>query len=221
MEGNMKRISTLFCSALICTVVSVMGAPFASAQTAEESEEIQDKHEKEKQVDVIYNSNIQEGDQYIRISLGALAPLSFGNPFTDGKMHLGGMGTLGYHRFLTPTIAVGGDVSFASCSTIGSNVFNVVPIVGTVTFQPHLGNFEFPLTLGLGFAWETYSGKTYWPGLVVKPQVGVHYRITSSWSLGGEFSYMWMPQFNKLYDSTKENKHGHFFDLDLAARYYF
>ena len=217
----MKRISTLLCSALLCTVLAAVSAPQATAQTAEENEEIQDKHENENQVEVIYNSNVQAGDQYIRISLGAAAPLSFGNPFTDGKMHIGGVGTLGYHRFITDNIAIGGDASFGSCSTIGGNIFNFVPIIGTFTYQFSLKNFEFPLTLGLGFAWETYSGKTYWPGLVVKPQAGVHYRITSSWSLGGDFSYLWMPQFNKLYDDSKENKYGQFFTLELVARYYF
>ena len=217
----MKRISTLLCSALLCTALATVCAPKAYAQSAEENEEIQDKHEKEDQVEVVYNSNVQAGDQYIRISLGAVAPLSFGNPFTDGKMHIGGVGTLGYHRFITDSIAVGGDASFGSCTTIGGNIFNFVPILGTVTYQPHLGNFEFPLTLGLGFAWETYSGKTYWPGLVVKPQAGVHYRITGNWSLGGDLSYLWMPQFNKLYDDTKENKFGQFLNLDIAARYYF
>jgi len=104
--------------------------------------------------------------------------------------------------------------------SLGGNIFNCVPILGTVTYTPHFKNFEFPVTLGVGMAWEMYNGKVYWPGLAVKPEFGVNYRITTGWSVGGEISYLWLPQFNKLW-SGKDNFYAQFVTASISARYYF
>ena len=169
----------------------------------------------------------QAGDQFIRISLAVVFPLNFSESFADlfqsGKhqMSIGGTGTLGYHYFITKNLAVGMDAGFGSAVTIGSNIFNYVPLVGTVTYQPCIGKFEIPLTLGVGFAWETYATKNYFPGLIIKPEAGLHYRLTPSWSLGGDIAYMFMPQFVKLYGKGDENFYGQFLNVSVVARYYF
>ncbi|MBO4321212.1 MAG: hypothetical protein J5857_12165 [Treponema sp.] len=208
----MKRISLLLATLFFSAAIF--------AQTAEESEEIQYQHEYEDSVQFIYSQN-QEGDQYIRISLSPEFPMFFGNPFTDGKIKTGGMANLGYHYFFTPNLAFGIDFSFAFHPTIGGNIFNSIPILATITYQPTYKNFEFPLTLALGFAWETYGNQTYWPGFVLRPQAGVHYRINQNWSLGGDVSYTFMPQLLKLYGKANENFIGQFISLDIVARYYF
>ena len=169
----------------------------------------------------------QSGDQNIRISLAVVLPLNFSDSFWDlfksgaHQMSIGGTGTLGYHYFITSRLSVGADVGFGSAVTIGSNIFNYVPVVATVTYQPCIGKFEIPLTLGVGFAWETYANKNYFPGLVVKPEAGLHYRLTPSWSLGGDLSYVFMPQFMSLYQEGAENFLGQFLNISLVARYYF
>ena len=218
----MKRIITALCIAMI------LGTSAATAQSAgnqadsnESIDDIQDKHENNDQVEEIYNSDNRRGDQNLRVALGVSFPLSFGNPFTkDGKMKPGGVACLGYHYFLTPEISVGGDATFGFNVTLGGNLFNCIPILATVTYTPHFKNFEFPITLGIGMAWEMYNGKTYWPGLAVKPEVGVTYRITENWAVGGEISYLWLPQFNKLW-SGAENLHAQFITVSASARYYF
>ena len=58
------------------------------------------------------------------------------------------------------------------------------------------------------------------PGLVLKPEAGIHYRIAENWSAGAEVAYMFMPQFCKLYDKG-ENFYGQFMTVSVAARYYF
>lgn len=171
-----------------------------------------------------YELNLK-GDQYIRLSLAPTFPLNFPDFISlfkrnEHKLGIGGMGTLGYHYFLAKNLAVGFDAGFGFNVTIGSHIFNYVPLVATVTYQPSIGKFEIPITLGVGFAWETYANKNYFPGLYVKPEVGLHYRLDPSWSVGAEVSYVFMPQFMSLYGGT-ENFYAHFLDLAISARYYF
>ena len=88
------------------------------------------------------------------------------------------------------------------------------------TYQPSWRNLEFPLSLNVGAAWESYNNHNYFPGLVLKPEAGVHYRINENWSLGLDASWMLLPQFCEWYDKGK-NYAGQFATLAFAARYYF
>lgn len=211
----MKKIARFVCALFVCTVFTIY-MPSVFAQT----DDIQSQHEDEDIARFFYTKN-QRGDQNFRISIAPVLPLSFGNPFHDGQLKVGGMGTLGYHYFLSEKIALGFDAGFGFNLTIGGNALNYVPLLLAFTYQPSFHNFEFPLTISTGFAWETYSGYTYWPGWIVRPQVGVHYRITPSWSLGVDVSYMFMPQFSHLWNKEYDNYYGHFVDIALVAKYYF
>lgn len=186
-----------------------------------------DTTEEEEQDIQVFNADmIQEGDQNIRISLAPSFPLNFPDfPSLFMKdrhqLSIGGIGSLGYHYFLNSLFAVGVDIGFGFNVTIGSRVLNYVPFLASFTFQPTAGKFEFPISMNVGFAWESYSNYNYFPGLILKPEAGVHYRLTSGWSLGLEVAYMFMPQLNKLYDSSRENFYGQFLTTSIVARYYF
>ena len=178
----------------------------------------------ENYIQPVYHS-VQKGDQNISISIGLSIPLNF--PDIESLFHedehqlsIGGMGTLGYHYFVNSCIALGFDVGFGFNVTIGSHIFNYVPMMFSFTYQPSWRNLEFPLSLNAGVAWESYNNHNYFPGLVLKPEAGVHYRINENWSLGLDASWMLLPQFCEWYDKG-ENYIGQFATLSLAARYYF
>ncbi|MBQ5491863.1 MAG: hypothetical protein IIT68_07395 [Treponema sp.] len=160
----------------------------------------------------------QMGDKYIKMSVSPTFPLGFFNQNGDISMYVGGLFGLGFHIFLTDNFSVGGDAGFGFNITVGSNVFNYIPIVATATWQFQYKKWEFPLTAGVGFAWELYNGYMYWPGLILEAQAGAQYRIDSNWAAGGEITYMFMPQINQ--DPSK-SAIGHFIDVSLLARYYF
>ena len=185
-------------------------------------DEDQRTHEKKKQVSYVYNTT-RAGDQQLKITLGLGIPTSFGNPLPggDGKVKLGGYGTFGYHFFLTDWFAVGADIGFGFNPTIAGHTFNHVPTVATATLQPSIGNFEFPITVGVGAAWETYNGETYWPGLVLLGEVGARYKISQSWGVGLDVSYKAMPQFARNWGTGEETTVGTFFTVSLCANYYF
>lgn len=162
------------------------------------------------QEDFVYKMN-QKGDQFINISLRLNVPLK---P-APTQLYVGGAGTIGYTRFINSVFALGGDISFAYSTTVGKNVFTYVPILFKVMYQPTVHQFEFPLTLGLGFAFENYNTDTYF-GFVAKLEVGAFYRFSPSWSFGLSTGITLMPQVAK-----QDFYMGVIFDTALTVRYHF
>ncbi len=169
-----------------------------------------------------FRTNMNEpGDQFIKIGLMGVFPLNFGGTFPlfrDGQLSTGGAGELGYHRFLTNRFALGIDVSFGYNPTIGENMFTYVPIIINATFQPTFKNFEFPITVGVGGAMESYLNRTYFPGLVLKGEAGAFWRVTASWSFGLLGEFWFMPQW---YSDSKYDDYGLFSSFAISARYHF
>ena len=185
-------------------------------------DEEQRKHEENDPVSYTHYRT-RKGDQFLKVGIAGNIPLSFGNPWftADGKMQIGGLLSIGYHYFLTKYFAVGGDIGFGFNPTIGGNIFSHIPVMLTATFQPAFGSFEFPLTIGVGAAWETYNSEKYWPGLVVRPEAGVYYRINESWAAGGNVAYKFMPQFGQLWGKSDTNIMGHYVEIEASVKYYF
>lgn len=195
--------------AICCTVFLFSTAVFS-----------QEKDEDDDRFAVEYRMN-EPGDQFINIGLMVTFPLNFGGDFPlyrEGQLSTGGAGTIGYHRFLTSWFAVGLDVSFGYNPTIGENMFTYVPFVFCFTVQPTIKKFEFPITMGIGAAVESYLNRTYFPGLTLKPEAGIFYRVTPSWSFGIKGNFMYLPQW---YEDSENNDHGNFSSVVIAARYHF
>jgi hypothetical protein len=195
----MKRILPLLCMLLLCT-----GAVFA-----------EDSDQGDQYDDSTFEYKINgAGDQYISISLMGAFPLNF-----DGHLYTGGAAQLGYRRFLTSMISVGGDAMVGYNPTLGSNIFNFWPVTLAVTFQPSIWRFEFPISLGAGIAFETYSSRKYFPGFALKPELGVYYRFSESWSFGIGTDFLWLPEWYK--DTPQYNFDGLFMTASISARYHF
>ena len=153
------------------------------------------------------------GDQFIALKLMPLIPLNF-----DKQLTVGGALSLGYHRFLTQFIAVGADVMFAYNTTIGSNLFTVIPLTVGITFQPYIWRFEFPITLNVGAALENYLQYNYFPGLILKGEAGCFYRMNENWSFGLECQLMYLPQW---YSDSSKNDYYLGITATVGARYHF
>lgn len=158
----------------------------------------------------IYKMN-QKGDQFIKIGLMVNIPL---NPPTS-QLKLGGAGTLGYMRFLNNNLAIGGDASFSYMTTVGKNVFTCIPLMAKVMYQFTAQKFEFPISFGIGGAFQNYIGESYF-GLIIKPEVGAFFRYSPDWSFGINVGWNLMPQW------TKDSSYfGVIMDAGLTARYHF
>lgn len=203
----MKKTLLLLCTALMLTSLAV-GQDFSNEEDDDRGFYAE------------YTMN-EPGDQFINIGLMVTFPLNFGGSFPlyrDGQLSTGGAGLIGYHRFITSNFALGLDLSFGYNPTIGENIFTYVPLTLCFTYQPTFKRFEFPISVGVGAAVESYLNRTYFPGLVLKPELGVFYRATPSWSFGARGNWLYMPQWYK--DSSK-NDVGYFSSIVIAARYHF
>ena len=115
-------------------------------------------------------------------------------------------------------IAVGADVMFAYNTTIGSNLFTVIPLTVGITFQPYVWRFEFPITLNVGAALENYLQYNYFPGLILKGEAGCFYRMNENWSFGLECQLMYLPQW---YSDSSKNDYYLGITATVGARYHF
>lgn len=208
MKRFFSSIILIFLAATLISAQAIKFADKSAVKLADDDEEDGDYYEMPE-----YKAN-GAGDQFIKISLMGIFPLNF-----DDKLKTGGAAEIGYHRFVSEYFALGFDVQFGYNPTIGSNMLTYVPMVLTGTFQPYIGNFEFPLTLGIGCALESYLNRNYFPGLILKGEGGFFYRVSENWSFGVESQYMYMPQWYSKH--SEWNDYGLFLSAGLVARYHF
>ena len=151
------------------------------------------------------------GDQFLKIELGALFPLNF-----DGKLYPGVGATIGYYRFLTQWIALGGEISVSSQFSIGNKALFMVPITFGVMLQPTIRKFEFPIFVTAGISDETWANATYFPSFSMKAEAGAFYRFTEAWSFGISTFLLW-----NIEKSKGRFTNGIFESASLGARYHF
>ena len=168
------------------------------------------------------------GDQTFCISLGLVKPLFFAEQeegYLKTQMNLGGMGSLAYNYFLGPNLFLGGELGGMFASTLGENMFYIVPIGFRAGYQFILHRFEFPLSFMIGLAPQSYNQRSYL-GLFAKPAAGGFFRFNNDWSFGLQTSFWWVPQWTKKtrelnYRSSTINIHGFFWETSLSVRYHF
>ena len=193
----MKRFISILISLVLCTTALF-------SQAYDDEEEYDDGY--------VYEQN-GAGDQFLKIDVGAIFPLNFGD-----KLYPGIAASAGYYYFLTNTIAVGGDAILGYNMTIGKKPLVTIPITFGALYQPYIGKFEFPLMINLGFATVTCQQMMYFPALSVKASAGVFYRWSESWSLGVSAHGYWIPLW---YKNKEYNDNGLFSTVDLSIRYHF
>jgi hypothetical protein len=126
---------------------------------------------------------------------------------------------------LGPNWYLGGELSGMFASTLGENMYYIVPIGFRAGYQFVLSRFEFPLSLLVGFAPQSYNGRSYF-GLFSKPSAGAFFRFNASWSFGLTTSLWWVPQWtNKTreldYQTSTIHTHGFFWEIGFGVRYHF
>lgn len=213
----MKRFSKAAVLALGMLFAAVPQNIFAQSNTgateSEDSDEYEDEGDFYEESEERLTPN-GAGDQFIVLGVMPLFPFGF-----DKQLYVGGALSLGYHKFLSEHIAVGADVMFAYNTTIGSNMFTFIPFSVGITYQPYIKKFEFPITLNVGAAVETYLQYNYFPGLFIKGDAGCFYRINENWSAGLQASFIWLPQW--IAKDPSKTKHYCAATAAVCARYHF
>lgn len=163
---------------------------------------------------------IRKGDKHILVNLGVSLPLfNIGSDRVNSKTNLntGGAGTIGFNQFLNSSVSLGGELTFAFNSTLGGNLYFFLPILFNVGFEPVLDRFHFPLTIGLGGAFQTYNSITYF-GPMVKPRAGMYFQYSPDWSFGGNVEWSTIFQW---YKAKENNRIGNILNINAGFRYHF
>ncbi len=138
--------------------------------------------------------------------------LSFG----DTRLKTGGYGAIRYQGFLSPYVALGGELGYLFDSSL-SDLYTSVPFLAKLTYIPVQGTFEIPLSLGLGFAYNSYRESSYL-SFLAEAEVGVSYYFTESWGLSLSGGLTLIPE---LYfgDSSSKTALAGFMPITLSISY--
>lgn len=186
----------------------------ADSAITEETIEDEDPQLDEEISDVyVYDTN-GAGDQFLKISLGGIFPLNF-----KKQLNPGGAATLGYYRFLSKNIAVGGEFGATYNLSIGEKVLIMIPFTFGIMYQPYINKFEFPLYAEIGFATQTWQSMEIFPTFAAKLSVGAYYRVSDSVSLGASSDFLWIPQL--FARNPSKNFNGLFQTVNVGLRYHF
>ena len=139
----------------------------------------------------------ETGSQIFMISAGVDIPLS--NTFYDEgsdsfktlngigekgtHINIGGFGSIDYEVFATSKFAMGGEIGYQFNYCLDEVLFTQVPMMFKISYVPLQGNFEIPLSLGAGFSYMSYNGKS-----VMSPSlsatIGFRFFPTDNWGFG-------------------------------------
>ena len=165
----------------------------------------------------IVSEPYSRGDTNFVITLGVLIPAFFsGIENNDHGLSIGGTGSLAYNYFLTSNFFVGGELGGMFGSSRRGNMLYMVPFGARAGFQFWLGRFEFPVSLFVGAASQSYIEKEYF-GLIIKPGASAFWRFNPDWSFGLNVYWWFLPQWPK----NGYNVNGNFIELTLSVRYNF
>jgi hypothetical protein len=193
----MKRFISILFSLILCTTALF-------SQDYNDEDEYDDGY--------VYEQN-GEGDQFLKIDLGANFPLNFGS-----QLYVGAAASVGYYYFLSNNFAIGGDAILGYNLSVGKKPLVTVPITFGVVYQPYIGKFEFPFMLNVGFATVSCQQLMYFPALAMKASAGAYYRWSETWSFGLSAHAYWIPLW---YTNKDYNDNGLFASVDLGVRYHF
>lgn len=151
------------------------------------------------------------GSQIFTITAGVTTPMSFtsngetmfwpGNGDNQTHHTIGGIGALSYQIFVTPYLAIGGELGYQFDFSRSGDVSTNVPITAKLTYVPLQGDFEIPLSLGLGIdyiSYDSYSKIT----LGLTAEVGFRYFFTDSWGVGINAGLLVVPEL--YFDDTSK-----------------
>lgn len=229
MKSKLRIIVLAFCALFVFSANFFSQSDSENSANSEQSQnqEQAGKSDKDKEKDedenapdiydddfnYVYQQNAP-GDQFISIRVMPNFPLNFGD-----KLSIGGQISVGYNRFLTSWLAIGADLAFGYNPTIGSNILTYIPITAGVTFLPTIKKFEFPITLNVGIAVESYLSNSFFPGMVFRAGAGAYYRINESWSAGIEGFFTYMPQW--YFDKPEKNDFLNLASVSAGVKYHF
>ncbi len=147
--------------------------------------------------DEVESSNPRQydmGSQMFTFRAGPVVPALFFRPYQSDRlvtfpeemnMKTGGYGSIRYQGFLNKTVALGGELGYLFAYDIGDDLFTSVPFQAKLTYIPVQGTIELPLSIGLGFAYNSYNSlvDTSFLSLIATAEAGVSWYFREDWGI--------------------------------------
>ncbi len=122
--------------------------------------------------------------------------------YSDTGLKVGGYGAIRYQGFLSPYVALGGELGYIF-NYARSDLYTSVPFLAKLTYIPLQGKFELPLSFGVGFAYNSFRDSSYL-SLIGEAEIGLSYFFSDSWgvSISGGLSVVPEIYFGSNADQT-------------------
>ncbi len=167
--------------------------------------------------------NRKKGSQSIELSPGGFVPLfvldSAFSFYSCSNMNPGAVFGIQYRYMLSRHLAVGGSISGSFVTTIGGRTLFLAPICASASWLGGSDLLEFDATLETGMNIMRLSGS----GMIspiVKAGAGLSRYISDAWSIGGRFSWWFVPELHTG-TYTNLNSYANFLEFGVSARYHF
>lgn len=165
------------------------------------------------------------GSQIFTINAGPVLPTSLtglgnGDDTISGfeRQSVGGYGSICYQVFANPYFALGGELGYLFNFVISDEVFTSVPIQFKVTAFPVQGNFELPISLGVGLNYISYNESSK---LTVSAQfdIGARYYFSDEWGVGLHVGLQVIPEFYFGDEKANSNFLATYLPITLSVAY--
>jgi hypothetical protein len=158
------------------------------------------------------------GSKMFTFTVGPVLPSFFYRPnieagekllsFFDTRFKVGGFGSIRYQGFLNNYLALGGELGYLFAND-RSELFTSVPVQAKLTYVPLQGTFEIPLSIGFGFAYNSYGNTSYF-SMLATAEVGFSWYFKEAWGLTIGTGLQLIPE---IYGKDSNNYH----DTTLAG----
>lgn len=160
------------------------------------------------------------GEQLIGINLGLLFP-TFLTPKTGegaANLRLGGDFSFTYQYFIARGFSLGGNLAASYNSTIGGLSLFMLPLGMTASYWTTKLPFEFTVFGEGGIYMMRENGEGIFDPFL-KAGAGVYYRVSSSWSLGIQPVFWFIPEIH-YGNYSSLTQYGGFIETSLSAVYH-
>lgn len=171
------------------------------------------------------------GSQMFTFRAGPVVPAFFFRPFQNDRlvtfpnemhMKVGGYGSIRYQGFINSTVAIGGELGYLFAYDIGGDLFTSVPFQAKLTYIPLQGTFEIPLSIGLGFAYNSYNSlvNTSFLSLIATAEAGFSWYFREDWGITLGTGLQLVPEIYGIdHDYHDDTTYAGFMPITLSVTY--
>ena len=169
-----------------------------------------------------------KGSQMFSFTVGTTVP-TFTYFFNDQEfltgvgedntgMKVGGYGAISFQVFNTQRTAIGGEIGYDFNFAADEELFTAVPFFAKYSYLPVQGQYDIPISFGLGGAYIKYNDAALMT-LYANMQIGVTWYPGKNWGFGLNTGLWLIPEFNYIDELKQDNAVAGLIPVTLSITY--